>query len=475
MTVAPRIDGYTDLVPIGTGGIGDVYRAVRSATDETVAIKVLRDVTDQSVAWHRTRRELHALRALDGHPNVIQVVDVLHGLPGFVMDHAPGGSVAALLDRCGPTLAVPTIVMIASDTASALRAAHEQGIIHRDVKPQNLLIDAIGRVRLCDFGIASLTRSDEFRTATSARSMRYASPEDLEEDVQVGPATDVYSLGATLVHLLRGSPPTLKERLAPWEPEATDDPERSALAELIADCLHPDPARRPSPVEVLDRIGQIERRLPEPCTALPVIGPVPLDLDRVPEAAIDETVGRGRRRAPTVVRPEPPTTEGSSRRVKVRRPAAILAVALFLGVTGSVLAAVLRSDDDVGPIGIPRPAGLVPLDDPSVVWPTGAVGDCLLQIEGSTSLRVVDCDRPHDLERFHLSAIDDADVVAVNDEVLDDLVEATCLSAAPPTAPDSPFRIATSGPTSESWASGERTIQCFLGVPGRRTSGIFTG
>ncbi|MEY2960090.1 MAG: hypothetical protein RLZZ01_2658, partial [Actinomycetota bacterium] len=276
MTDVPTVDGYTDLVPIGTGGIGDVFRAVSVSTGTTVAVKLLRDVTDRSVAWHRTRREFEALHALGGHPHVIRVVEVLHDAPGIVMDHAPGGSVADLLARRGPTLPVPQVVLIGRDTADALRSAHECGIIHRDVKPQNLLVGEDGRIRLCDFGIASLTRSDEFRTRTSARSTRYASPEDLEEDVPVGPPTDVYSLGATMVHLLHGSPPSLKDRLAPWTPPPTDDPERAELDRIVAHCLHPEPTHRPTARDVLEWLSTLDHRLTSPCGALPLAAPPPV-------------------------------------------------------------------------------------------------------------------------------------------------------------------------------------------------------
>ena len=82
MAAGPSIDGYGHLVRIGRGGLGDVYRATQLASGADVAIKILRDVSDTSVAWHRTRRELAALRALSGHSNVVQIVDVL-GLPAL--------------------------------------------------------------------------------------------------------------------------------------------------------------------------------------------------------------------------------------------------------------------------------------------------------------------------------------------------------------------------------------------------------
>ena len=115
------IDGYTDIERIGQGGLGDVYRAMRTSTGGAVAIKVLRDVSDESVAWHRTRRELTALVSLAGHANVIQLIEVLdlpEG-PALVMEHAPGGSVAELMLRRDRPLSVGETVLVGRQTATA--------------------------------------------------------------------------------------------------------------------------------------------------------------------------------------------------------------------------------------------------------------------------------------------------------------------------------------------------------------------
>ena len=92
--VLPVIDGYSDFEPIGCGGVGDVYRAVRTATGAVVAVKVLRDVTDGSAAWRRCRRELTALLSLGGHPHVIGLVEVVaaEAQPALVMEYALRGS-----------------------------------------------------------------------------------------------------------------------------------------------------------------------------------------------------------------------------------------------------------------------------------------------------------------------------------------------------------------------------------------------
>ena len=101
----PAIAGYHSFVRIGRGGLGDVYRAVETATGATVAVKVLRDVSDSSLAWHRTRRELTALVALMGHRHVIgpiELIDHVDG-PALVMEYAAGGSVASAVTVSGTT------------------------------------------------------------------------------------------------------------------------------------------------------------------------------------------------------------------------------------------------------------------------------------------------------------------------------------------------------------------------------------
>ena len=448
-----ELDGFTDLETIGQGGLGDVYRATVATTGATVAVKVLRDVTDESVAWHRTRRELTALVSLGGHAHVIQLLGLLEHRPGLVMEFAPGGSVADLIRRRDVT--TDEAVMIGRQTASALAAAHARGIVHRDVKPQNLLIDADGQVKLCDFGIASLARTEEFRTRTSSISLRYASPEDLEDDTEVGPPSDVYSLGATLLHLTHGAPPTLKDRLAPWHAPASGDPALAALDQVLSRCLHPDPTRRPTAVEVLDLLDA----LPSGCRALPVPpaheGPdtATTALLPAPDEHTDPTVARTGRRPKQPLRP----VERARRRPWRRRWIAAAAVAA-VGCVGAAWMIVGGGD---GPTLVDRPADLVEIDHPTIVWPVGEVGACLVQVPDSDTLIEIDCDAPHDLQRFAVGTFDGDDRF----EDLTDLITRRCPS------PVSGFEVAWTVPSLASWSSGDRTYQCLIGVPGRRAVG----
>src|SRR5262245_4699188 len=120
-----QVGGYHSLERIGRGGLGDVFRAVDATSGATVAIKVLRDVSDSSVAWHRTRRELAALEALSGHPNVIGSIELLElpEGPALVMEYAAGGSVGGRLQQRAsttrPGFSVPEAIFIARQTAAA--------------------------------------------------------------------------------------------------------------------------------------------------------------------------------------------------------------------------------------------------------------------------------------------------------------------------------------------------------------------
>jgi hypothetical protein len=405
-------------------------------------------------------------------------------------------------------------VLIGRQTASALTAAHEQGIVHRDVKPQNLLIDAFGQVKLCDFGIASLARTEEFRTRTSAISMRYASPEDLEDDAEVGPKADVYSLGATLLHLAHGAPPTLKERLAPWMPPPTDDPGRAALDAVLADCLRPDPADRPTAHELLERLERLEWDLPDRRRALPVPPTTePIDLavpDQVSdpepaalamnpanpsdpldliELADDPTLYRTGRTPVAPARSAVPSRRRPSARtaiVGLAVVAAIVTAVVLLGgadadapvpsttvaTAGATIPTTSVPAEPADPTIVERPPGLVTLDDPGLVWPLGAIGECLVQLDGDDTLRPVDCSEPHDLQRFAVGALDETTTSAdqPDDAEIELAVADLCLDSAPE-LPLPELQIAQTNPSAATWGEGDRGYQCLLGVPGARLTG----
>jgi serine/threonine protein kinase len=267
------LPGYRDVARVGSGGLGDVYRAVRISTNHPVALKVLKDVSDDSASWRRAQRELHALLNLRGHPYVVHVEEILSigGRPVIVMEYVPGGSLADLIGRNPRGVPVGEVVLAGQQIANALAAAHRLGIVHRDIKPHNILIGAFGQVKVCDFGIAALTRSADFGVHTSAFSYRYASPEELDESPDVGPPTDIYSLGVTLQHALTGRPPSFRERDATirrpaleWAPPTGLAPTIvTQIESIIVGAQHPLPDHRPTAPALEEAFDRVDGLLGE--------------------------------------------------------------------------------------------------------------------------------------------------------------------------------------------------------------------
>lgn len=257
--------GYRDVQLAGEGGLGRVYRAVRESTGGVVAIKELRDVPSASPAWHRARRELDAMLRLKGHPYVVSVEEIFDGPEGpcIVMEYLDGGT---LMDRMrhGP-MAVPELLLVGEQVSQALGAAHEAGIVHRDVKPHNLLVGSFGQVKVADFGIAALTREAGLRTQTQAFTLAYASPEELDGEVEVGAAADVYSFAATMFHLATGRKPSFRDRtnMGDFDEVSLRHPVMVPVVAALRKSLEIDPGRRPTMRELHRVFGNAALQLGE--------------------------------------------------------------------------------------------------------------------------------------------------------------------------------------------------------------------
>lgn len=202
-----HIAGYVDLEPIGQGGFSVVYRATEEHLARTVALKVLAvDAMDER-ALQRFQRECQMLGRLTGHPSIVTVFGTgttESGRPYIAMEHLERGSLRDRLAREGP-LAVGDVLHAGVKIAGALAAAHRVGILHRDVKPQNILVSRYGEPALADFGIATLADRVEVSARSDALTPYHAAPEILEGRPPTA-ASDVYSLGSTLYQLLAGRP-----------------------------------------------------------------------------------------------------------------------------------------------------------------------------------------------------------------------------------------------------------------------------
>jgi serine/threonine protein kinase len=204
-----RIGMFEVRAVIGRGGMGTVYKAIDPSLGRTVAIKVLRpELASIGSARRRFSLESRAMASIT-HPNVVPVyaVDEHRGLPFMAMEYVPGGTLESRLRKEGP-MDVVSIVRIAHQVAQALGAAHECGLVHRDIKPGNILIDrGIERVRVADFGLvrvsddASMTRS-----GLIAGTPQFMAPEQVRGEACDG-RTDLFSLGCVLYALCVGHPP----------------------------------------------------------------------------------------------------------------------------------------------------------------------------------------------------------------------------------------------------------------------------
>jgi len=200
---------YRDPERIGRGGMGDIYRATDSTLGRVVAIKILaeRFSKDESVR-ERFKREALAAARLSGEPNTVTIYDVgEHNERSYiVMEYLSGGSLDEVLRRGGaqpPRRAFEWL----EETASALDAAHREGVVHRDVKPANLMLDREGHVHVADFGIASAAGMVSLTmTGTVLGTAGYLAPEQAQGDRAV-PASDRYALGVVAWELLTGKRP----------------------------------------------------------------------------------------------------------------------------------------------------------------------------------------------------------------------------------------------------------------------------
>jgi serine/threonine protein kinase len=207
----PISSRYEFQKPIGTGGMGTVYRALDRRTDELVAIKVLRYKQSENPILHqRILREFRAASELE-HPNIVRAlaVETIDDITFLVYELVEGGSLGDRLQqrkRLSETEAVRTITQI----AQALEYAHSKGVVHRDVKPDNILVLPDGRAKLTDFGLAKMIDSDEdglTRPASGLGTPQFMAPEQFSDAKAAGARCDIYSLGATLYNLVTGRLP----------------------------------------------------------------------------------------------------------------------------------------------------------------------------------------------------------------------------------------------------------------------------
>ena len=199
-----RDAGFDDVTEVGHGGFGVVYRCAQPSLDRTVAVKVLTSDLDPDNV-ERFVREQRAMGKLSDHPHIVTIHEVgttATGRPFIVMPYYAKDSLEALIRRHGP-LDSNEAVSMGVKLAGALQAAHSGGVVHRDVKPGNILLSDYGEPQLTDFGIARIAGGFQTTTGVITGSPAYTAPEVLEGATPT-PQSDVYSLGATLFCAMTG-------------------------------------------------------------------------------------------------------------------------------------------------------------------------------------------------------------------------------------------------------------------------------
>jgi hypothetical protein len=413
--IGDEFAGYLLEEMIGHGGMSIVYRARHLELERSVALKLLApDLSDDPAFQERFIRESRLAAGLD-HPNVIPIYDAgeQDGVFYIAMRYVPGSNLKALLRRTGP-LDPATTISVIGQIASALTTAHEKGLVHRDVKPANVLIvegagaDDSNHVYLSDFGIAKQQTSNVTRTGMFIGTAEYASPEQIEGKELDG-RSDVYSLGCVLYQCLTGNPAYEKDSevaliyahlLEPPPSTRSARPELSpAIDDVIAKAMAKNPDDRHASAREL--AASVRQALREPVGDAPAAtAPKPAAPVGAPEAAAPAAAAPPAVGPPPAQVPSPPpapdtppahdqaATPPARRAGTSRKRLGIAAALVALGIVGAVLALVLsggggnsaastQTTQQTTQQTTPQTTGAVaPVSLLSALMPTGIAAEC---------------------------------------------------------------------------------------------------
>ena len=476
--VAPPVPGVRLGEPLGQGGFATVYAGEQVSLRRPVAVKIDSRPLHDERNRRRFMREMAAASRISGHPNAVSLIDsgvLPDGRPYLVMERCDGGSLAQVLERC--ELSAAQAVSIVTAVSAALGAAHEAGVLHRDIKPGNILIDAYGSPRLSDFGLAAIQREGIESSVTLETMTPDFAPPEAFTLAEPSPSGDVWSMGAVLFTLLTGRgprrtadgsarslPEIINHLSVPVDTSDTRIPE--ALRPLLDRALHPDPALRHRDgnelTEALTRVGGL------PCSAIDI--PQAAMRSYHPAAAAVPAFGSGARRSGRAF------------------------LLLALGVTaGAVVSAVLLATSNLipsassadqtatrasaspvsrtgTPAAVPTPAQVnaqgIPYSD-DMPWPLGTCLSRTTSVVGGTSVSQVDCSQA-DWIVFAGGTFDPATTASSASEALTDdpQVQITCTSTyAERYGLDlsTSYSINTLGPSDQEWEAGNRGFACVLG------------
>ena len=385
MTSSTRLiaDRYRLETPLGSGAMGVVWKGIDERLGRPVAIKQLLlqpglSSADAEEAQARSMREGRIAARLQ-HPHAISVFDVAveDGRPWLVMEYLPSRSLATVLAEQGP-LPPQEVARIGRQVADALAAAHEAGIVHRDVKPGNVLLGDNGTVKITDFGISRASWDVTItRTGVLAGTPAYFAPE-VARGHEPSPASDVFSLGSTLYAAVQGQPPFgLSENTLALLREVAEgrvQPPQHAgpLTPVLMQMLQVDPDARPTMSQVKHALGGVAAEgvapptPPEVAPAPPATAALPAGPGTRPPWRAPAPAAGGSRRSPSTRADTPPppredTDHADRRSAWWRRPglvAVMVLVALLAGL--AVVTAATRSDPEPAASPPSTPAAVPP-------------------------------------------------------------------------------------------------------------------
>ncbi len=352
--MTPKIEGFENLELFGRGGFGVVYRAWQPEFGRPVALKVLAASVDEA-AQRRAASEALAMGSLSGHPNIVAIHSsgtTSDGEPYFVMPWLAAGSLGDRIETRGPhpwDEVVPWTIKL----AGALQTAHASGILHRDVKPDNVLFSDFGEPQLADFGIARITGAGETSGELVTTTILYAAPEILA-GAPPSASADVYALAATAYAAVVGRPaftPQPEEPLAstiarvasqplPRPPDVFPDPIWAVLSRAMAKETEDRPA---SASEFGGALQRAQRMCGQPISAMtvPRSGPssgldtVVTEAELPPRSVQTVTLAEGG---------QLPLSPGHAQGGRRKWPVAALGVAALLLAAGGAAYLLLRSD-----------------------------------------------------------------------------------------------------------------------------------